>query len=216
MADRHGIDISNYTSPLTEAQLEWLHENDIFVVIGLQDRSKAARFKAQIKDLDHGYYVDLPGRDIGICEPGAMVWIDIEPGCFTELATILTEELRLGAAGLSPWVYGNKTSIAPVLGGFDPERLSHLKLAYADYRYPDPATFVPFNGWQKPDIWQYSPNGVMGINADLFVWFDAPPLRPPPYVTGARVMFSEPVTLVADPAGLTEWNLDVKLPPDRR
>lgn len=179
-----GIDVSNYTSPLTPNQVRYIRDNGLFVIIGLQDTVKALAFKEQLAGLDLEYYLDRAGRNFKqVADVGTRVWIDIEVGCFVTIADVDAAIADLQLAGYRPGIYCNKTSLGVL--GIDPGvRWAHLPLWYADYRQPDLSTFRPFNGWEQPTIWQYSDIGVEGINCDLNVSFEeapAPePVTPPP------------------------------------
>lgn len=164
---RQGMDISNYTQPLTPEQLDYVRDNLDFVCIGLQDANKARAFKAQLLPVGKQlmYYIERPGRDLSIADPGAIVWVDIEEGCFVGRQETLDAIAKLELLAYEPWIYGNRWSIQPVFG--QSTELSRYPLVYADYRTPDLATFQGFNGWTSPAIWQYSSKGVAGINADL-------------------------------------------------
>lgn len=113
------------------------------------------------------YYVDLPGRDLSICDPGSVVWVDIEVGCFQDADDVRAEGSRITEAGLRYGTYCNQTSLTPVFGSSN--ELSLWPLWLADYRPPDYFTFVPFNGWTEPALWQYYPDGYVGVNCDLSI-----------------------------------------------
>lgn len=171
-----GMDISNYTSPLTQAQLAYVQDNMDWVCIGLQDAAKARAFKAQLQPLgvELQYYIERPGRDLSIPDAGSIVWVDIETGCFTERVETLTAIDTVINKNLTLYIYGNKWSIEPVFG--NSTELSGYPLVHAEYpadgHVPDITEFKPYNGWTKPTIWQYSSGGVAGINADLCVGYD--------------------------------------------
>lgn len=121
--------------------------------------------------LEIQYYADKPGRDLSICDPGSVVWCDVEPGCFQSVQDVRDFGTLVTERGLRYGTYGNKTSIAAVFG--DSEELAAWPLWYADYRPPDLATFEPFNGFQNPDLWQYWSDGYLGINCDLSITPDS-------------------------------------------
>jgi hypothetical protein len=210
---RNGIDISNYSSPFTQAQLDYVRDNLDWVCIGLQNAAKARAFRAQLEPLgkEIQYYVDIPGRDIAIAPVGSTVWIDIEAGCFQSRDDVLHEKQRLLEYGHMPVIYGNRYSIEPVFG--QSTELSDLPLVHAEYpadgHVPDISEFHPYNGWTRPFIWQYSSGGVAGINADLCVSYEDPvgpaPEPQQPYVTYIKQGFSDG----------SEWFLEVKAPPGR-
>lgn len=160
-----GIDLSNYSSPLTDSQVAYIKANMAFVIIGLQDSAKARAFQAQLPFIHKDYYLDRPNRNLSMIEPGATVWVDVEVGCFTDEGDIDQQLAQLSMLGFASGIYGNPTSIQPVIGSS--AKYAHLPLWYANYRVPDWNNFTPFNGWVKPLIWQYSSSGVMGINCDL-------------------------------------------------
>lgn len=119
------------------------------------------------------YYVDLPGRDLSIPDPGSMVWIDIETGCFQDAQQVRDQGTANTAAGLGTGIYCNQPSLAPVFG--DSTELADFgcRLFHAAYETPDFANFKPYNGWTKPDFWQWSSSGYMTpsglINCDMIV-----------------------------------------------
>ncbi len=212
---RAGIDVSNYSSPFTPEQLDYIRDNISFVIIGLQSAAKARAFKVQLQELaavsvDLEYYVDKPGRDVSIADPGNRIWIDVEVGCFTSVSWVDNEIMLLQNEGLTPGIYCNRVSLQ-VLDAPPNPAWSTLPLWYADYRDPRLDSFVPFNGWGLPAIWQYSSNGVAGINCDLNVSYEELPVDPvpvppepaQPYVTYNKIGFSDG----------TEWYLEVKAPP---
>lgn len=176
-----GGDVSNYTSPFTQEQLDFVRNNWQFAIIGLQSAGKAHLLKQQLLSTGVAleYYVDVPGRDLTDVDPGARVWVDVEVGCFTTIAGVNAELDRLYLAGYVPGIYCNRTSLR-ILDGNPGEQWAHLPLWVADYRTPDLATFRPFNGWTAPAIWQYSSGGVAGINCDLNISFEEAPVPPPP------------------------------------
>ncbi len=207
MITRQGIDISNYTSPFSQPQLDYIKNNNLFVIVGLQNPVKAAAFIIQLQGVDLEYYVDKPGRDLSIPHPGARVWIDIEVGCFTQVSDVDNEIMLLQNEGFRPGIYCNRVSLQ-VLDGQPNPAWATLPLWYADYRDPRLDSFVPFNGWGLPTIWQYSSNGVAGINCDLNVSYEEEPVPPepapkPPYVVYNKIGFSDGI----------EWYLEVKEPP---
>lgn len=109
--------------------------------------------------LELQYYCDLPGRDISICDPGSVCWVDIEVGCFQDAQLVRDEGTRITEAGLRYGTYCNRSSLEPVFG--DSDELSTWPLWYADYRPPNYASFVPFNGWTEPALWQWSSGGYV-------------------------------------------------------
>lgn len=165
MTTQQWLDVSNFTNPLTPEQLAYVDANVTGVIIGLQSSASARAFQQQFAHLKREYYVDRLGRDLSIPEPGSRVWIDIEAGCFTAEGDVLAEVQTELADGIQVGVYGNATSIVPVMGSSTV--LSQYPLWWANYGTPDEGRFAPFNGWTKPTIMQYSSNGVDGINADL-------------------------------------------------
>lgn len=163
---RHGVDISNFTT-LSQKQADYLRFTQDFVIIGLQSARSARDFKARLQGMELQYYVDIPGRDLTIPDAGAMVWIDIEVGCFQDAQQVREQGTANTAAGMVTGIYGNRASIPPVFGDSTELAAYGCPLWYADYRPPDFASFQPFNGWDKPLIWQYSSDGLLGINCDL-------------------------------------------------
>lgn len=117
--------------------------------------------------LELQYYCDLPHREISIAEPGSVVWVDIEVGCFQSAEDVRAEGTRITSAGLKYGTYCNKTSLEPVFG--DSDELAAWPLWVADYRPPDFSTFVPFNGWTEPALWQFWSDGYLGVNCDLSI-----------------------------------------------
>ncbi len=107
----------------------------------------------------------------GIWEPGWVMWGDVEPGCLVTKQEVYDVGTMATDAGLRYGTYGNRTSISAVFG--DSEELAQWPLFYADYRPPDWLSFVPFNGFQSPALWQWSSSGWMTpvglINADVSI-----------------------------------------------
>ncbi len=183
---RNVIDVSNYTQPFTLQQVQFLKDNHMFVTIGLQVAASARAFKKQCVDagLTHDYYVDKLGRDLTIPEPGTEVYIDVEPGCFVDAPSVEQAIVDILNKGLSPAIYGNKTSIQPVIG--TSPQWSTWPLWYANYpndhHVPAQSEFVPFNGWTTCEGWQYSSLGIAGINCDLSVYYVDAPVPQPHFV----------------------------------
>jgi len=113
------------------------------------------------------YYVDRPGRDLSPCRPGAKVYIDIEPGCFTDPQEVRDEGTRLTKAGFKVGIYTNQTSFEPVFGASPECAEWGCPLWVASWDVIPYAHFRSFNGWTQPELWQYSNKGIAGINADL-------------------------------------------------
>jgi len=166
-----GVDISNYSAIPTPDQTQcWWARGVRFVVIGLQNANIARSQQAACRRFERQYYVDVPGRDLTIPEMGSVTWIDVEPGCFVLKSDIETEEQRIRNHLLIPGIYGNETSIKPVLG--NDTSFARLPLLYANYtrnvQVPDFNTFQPFNGWLRPKLWQYAGStDLCGVNVDL-------------------------------------------------
>lgn len=117
--------------------------------------------------LEIQYYADKPGRDLSICDPGSVVWCDIEPGCFENAADVRAFGTLVTSLGLRYGTYTGRWIFPDVFGAS--EELAQWPLWYADYRPPDFSTFEPFNGWTEPALWQYWSGGYCGINCDLSV-----------------------------------------------
>lgn len=185
------IDVSNFTQPFSQGQLGFLKDNYKGVIIGLQNSDKARAFQQQVISigLERGYYIDLPGRDLSIPEDGSYCAIDIEVDCFTDSGDIDRAILDLDAELVRVMIYGNETSIVPVIG--NSEALSKYPLWWANYGTPDPSRFRPFNGWEKPLLMQYSPEGIQGINCDLDLLILDDPVPPEPYLTHTIQVFSD-------------------------
>lgn len=166
------LDISNYTLPLTPAQLAYIKQYNVGVTIGLQDAAKAAAFQMQLDALQDyapagqgyhpkiDYYVDKPGRDLSICPPGALIWLDVEKDCLDTPDALIAASNQVLLANLRRGFYGNEESVAPVIGAS--MAYAALPLWYPDYRFPDWTTFKPFNGFTRPKRWQYSDAGLPG------------------------------------------------------
>lgn len=116
--------------------------------------------------LDLQYYCDLPGRDLSICDPDSVCWVDIEPGCFQDAQQVRDEGTRITEAGLRYGTYCGRYTLLPEFEGGE---LSPWPLWYADYRPPDFQTFQEFGGWLLPDLWQYWSDGYLGVNCDLSI-----------------------------------------------
>lgn len=201
-----GIDISNFTSPLTDAQERYVRDNFQFVIIGIQNADRARAFQQQLMGMELEYYLDRTMRDWTVFHPGARVWIDIEEGCYTKVSDVDFDVKLLKDNGFIPGIYCNATSLK-VLDKAPNPAWAGLALWYANYpadgHVPQVTEFEPFNGWTAPAIWQYSNKGVAGINCDLNVSFEEPP--PLPYVTHITQHFSDG----------SVWELDVVPPPGR-
>lgn len=117
--------------------------------------------------LELQYYADRPGRDLSICDPGSVVWGDVEPGCFESAQDLRDFGTLVTSIGFRYGTYGNKWSIQALFG--ESEELAPWPLWYADYRPPDFSTFEPFNGFTVPALWQYWSGGYCGINCDLSI-----------------------------------------------
>jgi hypothetical protein len=117
--------------------------------------------------LELQYYADKPNRDLTIPHPGAVVWGDVEPGCFESKQELYDFGTLVTSLGFRYGTYGNKPSVSAMFG--DSEELAPWSLWYADYRPPDFDTFEPFNGFIIPDLWQFWSGGYCGINCDLSI-----------------------------------------------
>jgi hypothetical protein len=166
----YGGDVANYTAPFDPNQLAWINANWDFGIIGLQFQGVAIAFQAQLERQRRGYYLDLPGRDLGIPERGSPAWIDVEPGCFQSIADIDRAVNAALQKNLVPGIYGNPTSLLPVIG--NSTRYASLPLWWPNFGTPDLTRFLPFNGWTKATVMQYSSAGVgliapTGLRAQL-------------------------------------------------
>lgn len=211
-----GVDISNYSAVPTAQQKQcWVESGVRKVCIGLQNSNIARAQQAACHGLEREYYVDVPGRDLTIPEPGSVVWVDVEPGCFQTVRQIQDVIVTLEVNGLIPYIYGNQTSISPVIG--NSTFYSKYPLAYANYRHdqqpPDFNSFVPFNGWVRPKVWQYAGTvDLCGINVDLDAWEEEGTLIVNLNVDGSQRIVGEgnqivfyngnvPVMVIGDEAG---------------
>lgn len=201
---KQGIDISNFTSPLTAEQVAFIEANCSFAIIGLQSAGIALAQQSQLQNVQRMYYVDKLGRNLAIPEPDAVVAIDIESGCFTDDGDVVSEIATEIAHGLQVAVYGNRNSIPPVIG--DSTALALYPLWYADYRDPgDWSSFVPFNGWAKPWIWQYSSGGEFGINCDLDEEEDVPtPITQPTEEQALEALIKAGAIIIAGDQNLAD------------
>ncbi len=198
MISQDYIDCSNFTASWTPAQLAYLHDNVAGVVIGLQDAAKARDFQAQAISigLERAFYVDIPGRDLTIPEPGSYCFVDIEPGCFETWILAFVELAKIRDAGLREGVYCNETSLRTV--GIGPGTdLSPYTLWYANYQSSRPTSNVlpvPFNGWTSCLMWQWSnqpPPEVPDLNVDRNMLFLPDPPPAPPTVTHTIQILSD-------------------------
>jgi len=121
--------------------------------------------------LELQYYADRPGRDLTIPGPGSVVWGDWELGCFQVQQDLRDFGSLVTSMGLRYGTYCNRYSLQTGEAWGDSTELSPWPLFYADYRAPDFATFVPFNGFTLPALWQWSSSGYMTpaglVNADV-------------------------------------------------
>lgn len=178
-----GLDISNYSGQLTQAQVAcWAAQGVQFVIIGLQNAGIARQQQGMCRGFQRMYYVDLPGRDLFIPERESLVFVDIEPGCFEDEQLVAAEISRIGQHSLKPGIYGNETSIRPAIG--TSAAYARFPLFYANYpasgQPPNFDTFPAFNGWTRPLIWQYKgTTELCGVNVDLDIMESAPVTESP-------------------------------------
>lgn len=205
-----GIDISNYTSPLTQQQIDFVRANFQFVIIGIQDAQKARDFQAQLHGMELQYYLDRPRRDWNVFPwyANTKVWVDIETNCYERVEDVNMDLSLLANIGCVPGIYCNKVSLGVLDGPPSPE-WGQYPLWFASYfndrHKPYASEFTPFHTWQKPEIWQYSEKGINGINCDLNVRFDEPPPVQEDYVTHFTQYF----------ASGKVWEIDAVPPPGR-
>lgn len=163
-----GGDISNYMRPFTIDQLDWCSRNWDFVIIGLQDAVKARAFQRQFDFLHKEYYLDRAWRETSFCEPGSLIWCDVETGCMETKQELDGAIKNLAAGGFEVGIYGNTGagSLPDVIGS---------NASYAIYPYwyagyqstaPDFGTFPPHNGFTRPLMWQWSNKGVPAAEID--------------------------------------------------
>jgi hypothetical protein len=121
--------------------------------------------------LELQFYVDRPGRDLTIPNPGDWVWVDVEPGCFTDLQSIRDQGTANTAAGLSTGIYTSRYFFQSLISTTSTELADFgCPLWTADYRPPFFDTFVPYNGWQAPALWQYAGTTTLyGATVDLSI-----------------------------------------------
>lgn len=124
------------------------------------------------------FYVDRPGRDLGICRPGSTVYIDIEPGCFTTADEVRNEGSRLTEHQLKTGIYTNQGPMQEAFGASTECADWPCPLFYASWGITPFQNFPEFNGWKMPELWQVSPGnvnvppssmhgGIAGVNADI-------------------------------------------------
>jgi len=124
------------------------------------------------------FYVDLPGRDLGLCRPGDVVYIDIEPSCFESADDVRAEGTRLTNHRLTTGIYTNKAGLEPVFGASTELADWPCPLYFASWGVVPYQGFQPFNGYKEPHLWQVSPGavnvppgtmhgGIAGVNADM-------------------------------------------------
>lgn len=166
-----GVDISNYSGNLNAVQMDCWQDQDVKrVVIGLQNAAIARQQQSMCQRFERQYYVERPGRDLTIPEPGSIVWVDIEPGAITTIPDLNRCIQEIIAAKLAIGFYGNETSMQPVIG--DSSVLAPWPLWYANYtaagRVPSLTEFKPFNGWTSCAMWQYKgTTELCTVNVDL-------------------------------------------------
>jgi len=115
------------------------------------------------------WYVDKPGRELDLCRPGDKVYIDIEPGCFTDAEAVRQEGSRLTAHQLVTGIYTNHEPFQRAFGASTECADWPCPLWYAGWYVEPYLAFHPFNGWKKPELWQCSDKGIAGINVDVSV-----------------------------------------------
>jgi len=124
------------------------------------------------------WYVDRPGRELGLCPPGAKVYIDIEPGCFMDADEVRAEGTRLTQHKLVTGIYSNEGSLPEVFGASTELADWPCPLYYASWWLRPWHNFHPFNGYQMPELWQVArglvppgsherPGGIAGVNCDV-------------------------------------------------
>jgi len=114
-----GIDISNYSGPLTDAQVDWCERNLDFVIIGLQDRGTARGQAIKLSMLHQEYYMTRPHQDLSWLPYAARVWLDIEEGCLESTEDVIKALATLCNRRLFHGWYCNQTSwekYVPTLG----------------------------------------------------------------------------------------------------
>ncbi len=111
--------------------------------------------------LELQWYVDIPGRDLSIPNPGEWCWVDIEPGCFQDAQQVRDQGTANTTAGLPTGIYCGRYTLPAVFGDSTELADFGLPLWHAAYEPPDYQSFIPYNGWDKPALWQWSSAGFI-------------------------------------------------------
>lgn len=168
-----GVDISNYSGPLTDAQVKAMEANLNFVIIGLQDRGTARAQSIKLAALHQEYYMTDPANAVDWLPNASRVWLDIEPGCLDSDAKIIKALAALCNRRCYHGWYGNATSwqqIAPSLGDRIPG-----PLWWASWGIEPFSNFTPWANFDslmvhqvddKPDRW-LPDLAAVGLNADV-------------------------------------------------
>ncbi len=117
--------------------------------------------------------------------PGAGTWAP-PPDVIIKLIDYYKGMLGARYAG----IYTGKWWWEPYTGNtteFSGDPLWHAAYQAAQ---PDFDDFLPYGGWTRPNIWQYSSNGTQGVNADLNVEeVPEPPAPALPWITAINTEF---------------------------
>ena len=176
-----GLDVSNFTGNIgTSKATELKAAGFDFAIVGAQIDAQGHSFtQNQIDDLRAGglevkgvyellYWDD---RDMQRMDHamsfGLPVWVDCE---WQALLSPADTAARIKAAvdhlgSYLAGIYTGRWWWVPSTG--DSQAFRDLPLWHAEYR-PDPfASFTHYGGWGEPTIWQYSDQGILGLNCDL-------------------------------------------------
>lgn len=186
------VDMSNWSGVPTAVQVQAIHDaGNVGVIMGLQDNpAGGAPFVADVQKawfdpalFFQEFYVDLPGRRLDLCWPGSICWIDVEAGCFQDVALVRAERDRLRAAGLRPGIYTNEGGMAAL--GMTTE-FSDLPLWYAN---PSLVEFKGLCGWTFMTMWQRSSTtNIAGFTVDLNKRVAPAPVPPQPQPAPSLVL----------------------------
>lgn len=95
------------------------------------------------------------------------MYIDIEPGCFMDADEVRGEGTRLTFHRLKTGIYTNVTPFQATFGASKECAEWPCPLWFASWNQIPYREFIGFNGWTKPELWQFSEKGFAGLNCDL-------------------------------------------------
>ncbi len=179
--------------------LEGFHVDSLycFVYWDLEDVRRISEALQLAEQYNLSVWLDCEWTHQGY--PGTGTWA---PPVNTLKSLIRKYKQQLGARYAG--IYTGKWWWEPYVGNtteFSGDPLWHAAYQAAQ---PDFDDFLPYGGWTRPLLWQYSSNGTQGVNADLNVEEVVEPPVPPPYVTQVE---EQPWGYIIRFSDGTFWNL---------